>query len=134
MFVAWQRIGLVTQVPMIAIVEDDASVREATQSLVRSVGFTACTFASAEEFMRSPDTNEVSCLIADVQLPGMSGVELQRVLIAQGRSTPVIFMSAFEDAAVRARALKAGAVCFLSKPVEGQTFVEYLEKALKKGN
>jgi FixJ family two-component response regulator len=119
---------------MIAIVEDDASVRKATQSLVQSVGFSACTFASAEEFMRSPDTNGVSCLISDVQLPGMSGVELQRVLIAQGRNMPVIFMSAFEDAAVRARALKAGAVCFLNKPVGGQTFIECLEKALKKGN
>jgi FixJ family two-component response regulator len=122
------------QVPVIAIIEDDASVRVATQNFVRSLGFTACAFEAAEEFMRSPHMTEASCLIADVQLPGMSGVELQTVLCAQGRDTPIIFLSAFQDEAIRASAIKAGAVCFLSKPVDGQTLVEYLNKALNRRN
>jgi FixJ family two-component response regulator len=113
-----QRVAILPQVPVIAIVEDDASVRTATQSLVRSLGFTAYAFACAEEFMQSPRVNDASCLIADVQMPGMSGVELQRVIIDQGRDTP----------------MKAGAVCFLSKPVDGQTLVEYLNKALNRRN
>ena len=122
------------QVPVIAIIEDDASVRTATQSLVRSLGFAACTFACAEEFMQSPRLNDASCLIADVQMPGMSGVELQALLIAQGRHTPVIFMTAFHDEGIRARAMKAGAICFLSKPVDGQILIECVYKALDKRN
>jgi FixJ family two-component response regulator len=122
------------QVPVIAIIEDDASVRTATQSLVRSLGFAACTFACAEEFIQSPRLNDASCLIADVQMPGMSGVELQALLIAQGRHTPVIFMTAFHDEGVRARAMKAGAICFLSKPVDGQILIECVYKALDRRN
>ena len=115
---------------MIAIIEDDASVRTATQSLVRSLGFAACTFACAEEFMQSPRLNDASCVIADIQMPGMSGVELQTLLIAEGRNTPFIFMTAFHDEGVRARAMKAGAICFLSKPVDGQILIECVYKAL----
>jgi FixJ family two-component response regulator len=120
------------ELPIIAIVDDDASVRTATQSLVRSLGFTACTFADAEEFLRFPRMSEASCLIADVQMPGMSGVDLQRVLCAEGRDTPIIFITAFYDEAIRARAMKAGAVSFLSKPVNCQTLVECLNKALNR--
>jgi len=127
-----QRVAILPQVPVIAIVEDDASVRTATQSLVRSLGFTAYAFACAEEFMQSPRVNDTSCLIADVQMPGMSGVELQRVIIDQGRDTPIIFITAFQDEAIRASAIKAGAVCFLSKPVDGQILVECLDRALNK--
>ena len=122
------------RVPVIAIIEDDASVRTATQSLVRSLGFTACTFACAEEFMQSSRVNDASCLIADVQMPGMSGVELQRVLCAQGRDTPIIFITAFQDEAIRARAMKAGAICFLSKPFDGETLIECVHKALNRRN
>ena len=125
-----QRTAILPQVPVIAIIEDDASVRTATQSLVRSLGFAACTFACAEEFMQSPRLNDASCVIADVQMPGMSGVELQTLLIAEGRHTPMIFMTAFHDEGVRARAMKAGAICFLSKPVDGQILIECVYKAL----
>ena len=117
-------------IPMIAIVEDDASVRNAMQNLVRSLGFIACTFASAEDFLQSPRLNDTACVIADVQMPGMSGVELQSLLVSRGRRTPIIFITAFHDDAIRARAMKAGAICFLNKPVDGETLVECLDKAL----
>jgi FixJ family two-component response regulator len=120
------------KVPVIAIVDDDESVRIATQSLVRSLGFTAYTFASAEEFLQSRHVKECSCVITDVQMPGLSGVDLQTRLGAEGRGTPVILMTAFADQAVEERAMKAGAVCFLSKPFEGQMLVKCLEEALSR--
>jgi FixJ family two-component response regulator len=95
---------------MISIVDDDESVREATKGLVRSLGYTAATFASAEDFLQSNQVNDTSCLITDVQMPGLSGVELQSQLIAQGNSTPMIFVTAFPEERTRARALKAGAM------------------------
>jgi FixJ family two-component response regulator len=117
---------------VISIIDDDESVRVATQSLLRSLGFTACTFASAADFLQSPRMNDTSCVIADVQMPGMSGVELQSLLIAQGRRTPMIFITAFHEESVRARAMKAGAIGFLNKPFSGQTLIECLEMALKR--
>jgi FixJ family two-component response regulator len=121
-------------VPEISIIDDDESVRVATQNLVRSLGFIACTFASAEEFLQSSRVNDTSCVIADVQMPGMSGVELHSLLIAQGHRTPIIFITAFHEEHIRARAMKAGAICFLSKPVDGQTLIECLDKAVKRRN
>jgi FixJ family two-component response regulator len=119
-------------IPVIAIVEDDASVRNAMQNLVRSLGFIACMFASAEDFLQSPRLNDMACVIADVQMPGMSGVELQSRLLSRGCRTPIIFITAFHDDAIRARAMQAGAVCFLHKPVDGKTLVEFLDKALNR--
>ncbi len=127
-----QRIGQLLQAPVISIIDDDESVRVATQSLVRSLGFIACTFTSAADFLQSPRLNDTSCVIADVQMPGMSGVELQSLLIAQGHRTPIIFITAFHEESIRARAMKAGAICFLSKPFEGQTLIECLDTALKR--
>lgn len=115
---------------MISIVDDDASVRAATNRLVRSLGYVAFTFASADEFLRSPQLRDSSCVIADVQMPGMSGVDLQRHLRAQGCRLPIIFITAFPDESVRARALDAGAVCFLTKPFDGPTLIKYLDAAL----
>ena len=115
---------------MIAIVDDDESVRIATRSLVRSLGFTAHTYASAEDFLQSQQVSECSCVITDVQMPGLSGVDLQSRLAAEGRDTPIIFMTAFADPAVKARVMKAGAIGFLSKPFEGQMLVRCLEEAL----
>ena len=116
---------------MISIVDDDASVREATKGLVRSLGYVAATFASAEEYLQSERVADTSCLITDVKMSGMSGVELQHRLIAAGHRTPVIFMTAFPEESVRARALKAGAFGFLSKPFDDDHLVECLDKALK---
>jgi FixJ family two-component response regulator len=120
------------QVPTISIIDDDASVRDATNRLVRSLGYAACSFASADEFLRSPCANDTSCVIADVQMPGMSGIELQGVLIARGRRLPIIFMTAFPDERIRSRALAAGAVCFLTKPFDAPSLIRHLETALGK--
>lgn len=125
-----KRSGRVTEVPVISVVDDDPSVRAAAERLLRSLGFSAHAFSSAEEFLLSPRLNDTSCLIADVQMPGMSGVELQEHLIAQGHRTPIIFITAFPDDRIRERAMKAGAVCFLSKPFDGMGLLQCLERAL----
>ena len=96
--------------PLISIVDDDESIREATKGLVRSLGYLAATFASAEEFLSSDRVEDTRCLITDVQMPGLSGVELQRRLIAQGRPMPTIFVTAFPDDRTRSRVLNAGAI------------------------
>ncbi len=118
---------------MISIVDDDASVREATRRLVKSLGLSAVTFASAEEFLQSDRMNDTACLIADVQMPGVSGVELQSLLIARGDRTPIIFVTAFPEERTRARALDAGAVGFLAKPFDEQCLIRHLDTALSRG-
>jgi FixJ family two-component response regulator len=118
-------------IPVISIVDDDDFVRAATNRLVRSLGFSAPTFASAEEFLRSPDLNHTTCVISDIQMPGIGGIELQRMLIASGKNVPIIFITAFPDERIRAQAMKAGAICFLSKPFEGPTLIQCIENALK---
>jgi FixJ family two-component response regulator len=115
---------------MISIVDDDESVREATKGLVRSLGYGAATFASAEEFLQSNAINETECVISDVQMPGLSGVELQSQLIAQGNPTPIIFVTASPEERTRARALKAGAIGVLSKLFNEERLIEYLYTAL----
>ena len=116
---------------MIAIVDDDEAVRVATEQLVRSVGYNAATFGSADEFLNSDHVHDTSCLITDVQMPGLSGVDLQDHLTARGHRIPIIFITAYLDENVRARAMKAGAVAFLSKPVNLDHLLGYLGKALK---
>jgi FixJ family two-component response regulator len=116
---------------VVAIVDDDEFIREAASRLVKLLGFCAPTFASAEEFLRSPYLHETSCLISDVQMPGIGGIELQSILIAKGKSVPIIFITAFPDEGVRAQAMKAGAICFLSKPFEGATLIRCINNALK---
>jgi FixJ family two-component response regulator len=119
--------------PVISIVDDDPSVREATKGLVRSLGYGAAAFASAEDFLQSDHVNDTACLITDVQMPGLSGVELQNRLIAQGNCTPIIFITAFPEQRIRARALEAGAVGFLSKPFDEDRLIEYIHAALNGG-
>jgi FixJ family two-component response regulator len=122
------------KVPVISIVDDDESVRTATESLMRSIGYIAHTFVSAEEFLQSPHVGDTSCLISDVQMPDMTGIELQSHLVGRGYRTPIIFITAFPDEKVQARALKAGAVCFLNKPFDGQTLLKHLAEALEKND
>jgi FixJ family two-component response regulator len=116
---------------IISVIDDDASVRAATNNLLRSHGYTVHTFASAEEFLRSAHLNDTSCVIADVQMPVMSGVELLTLVRAQGSRVPFIFITAFPEESVRARALKAGAIGFLAKPFAGPTLVNCLATALE---
>ena len=119
-----------SKVPVIAIVDDDDSVREATRRLIRSLGYVAVTFASAEEFLQSDRVRDTSCLITDVKMPGMNGVDLQDRLIAEGHRTPIIFMTSFPTETIRARALEDGAVGFLSKPFDEKALIDCLRSAL----
>ena len=118
------------KVPVISIVDDDEWVRAGTERLVRSLGFVALTFSSAEAFLQSPRVDETSCVISDVQMPGMSGIELQSALLARGKPVPTIFITAFPDEKVRARALAAGAVDFLNKPFDGAILIRCIDAAL----
>ena len=116
--------------PVISIIDDDPSVRQATDGLVRSLGYRSVTFASAEDFLESDHIDDTSCVITDVQMPGLSGVELQSVLNARGARLPMIFITAFPEDRIRRCVLEAGAVGFLSKPFEEAVLIEHLEAAL----
>src|SRR3546814_3111748 len=103
---------------LISIIDDDESAREAVVGLVRALGFTATEFQSAAEFLKSSHLLQTACLIADMRMPGMTGLELYRHLIAVGPPIPTVLVTAYPDEAVRARALKAGSRCSLAKPPE----------------
>jgi FixJ family two-component response regulator len=116
---------------MISIIDDDPSFRDATRRLVKSFGYPARAFASAEDFLQSDGIKGTDCLILDVNMPGLSGIELQSRLSALGNSAPIIFITAVPDATIRANAFKAGAIGFLSKPFREESLIEHLEVALK---
>ncbi len=116
--------------PAISIVDDDESVRSALSSLLRSLGFVAVPFASAPEFLASRQLKETDCLISDVQLPGMSGLQLQAELIAGGHALPIIFITAFPEDVVRRRAESAGAIGFLIKPFDSEALIGCIKRAL----
>src|SRR5947207_14126263 len=109
-----------SEAPLIAIVDDDVMICEATKDLVEAFGFNARTFTSAGEFLNSDCVSSTACLISDVQMPGMNGLQLHRKLITSGHHIPVIFITAFPDERVRKRAVAAGAVCYLSKPFDSE--------------
>jgi len=113
----------------ISIVDDDASIREALKSLMRSVRFGVDAYGSAEEFLASERVNDTACLILDVYLPGMNGFELQRHLKTEGRDIPIIFITAHSDEVSRQRALKGGAIDFLSKPVRREVLLKAIQSA-----
>jgi FixJ family two-component response regulator len=119
-----------SEAPLIAIVDDDVMICEATKDLVEAFGFNARTFTSAGEFLNSDCVPRISCLITDVQMPGMNGLQLHRKLLASGRRVPVIFITAFPDERVRKQALEAGAVCYLSKPFDGESLLSCIRSAL----
>ena len=115
---------------LISIVDDDESIRESTKGLVRSLGYQAAVFSSAEEFMQSSTLGSTSCLITDVQMSGLSGIDLQRWLIAEGIRMPTIFITAFPEEATQALVLTAGAVGYLAKPFSEDCLVRCLDSAL----
>ena len=114
----------------VAIVDDDDSVRGALQGLMKEVGFPARAFASAEEFLESGQQQQTACLIADIRMPGMSGLELQAQLNADRCRIPTIFITAHGDAKMRIQALREGAVEFLSKPFDDEALLESVRAAL----
>jgi FixJ family two-component response regulator len=118
--------------PMISIVDDDESVRDATKSLLRSSGYTAQSFGSAEEFLESAQLAETDCLVTDVQMPGLSGVELQDRLLSDGHDVPTIFISAFPNPRLERQVLKSGAIAYLRKPFKEEELLEYIGAALKR--
>ena len=118
---------------MIAIIDDDPSAREATQRLVRSLGHKTQVSSSAEEYLQSENGQQPACLITDLHMPGMSGIDLQDRLIADGCRVPMIFVTAYFEEQVEAQAMEAGAYGFLRKPFDDESFVACLDKALNDG-
>jgi FixJ family two-component response regulator len=115
---------------VVAIVDDDELIRDALQGLMRAAGFSALTFASGEEFLKSGDLERVACLIVDIRMPGMSGLELQSKLNNNHRRIPIIFITAQGDEKMRMQALRAGAVKFLTKPLDRGVLLDSVRTAL----
>jgi FixJ family two-component response regulator len=114
----------------ISVIDDDAAFRVATDSLLRARGYTVHAFASAADFLRSRVLNDTSCVITDVKMPDISGLELQSILRGQGYTVPIIFVTAFPEESARVRALRDGAVCFLSKASDASALLKYVEAVL----
>jgi FixJ family two-component response regulator len=121
-----------TKTGIIAIVDDDEALREALKSVMQAGGFLTDTFASAEEFLDSSQRRNTTCLLLDVRLPGMNGIELQRRLLDANSPFPIIFVTAHGDAAIRDLVMKAGAAGFLNKPVRSDTLLKEINAALVK--
>ena len=116
---------------LVSIVEDDQFFRESMRRLMRSEGFTVEAFPSAADFLASPRLLETACLIADVHMPAMTGVELYRHLVDAGYAIPTILVTAYPDEADRAQTLNEGVVCYLRKPVDEEHLIRCLRKALQ---
>jgi FixJ family two-component response regulator len=116
---------------MVAIVDDDDLMRSALEGLLKAVGFPAQAFASAEDFLKSGQQRQARCLITDIRMPGMSGLELQAHLNAERCRIPIIFITAHGDEKMRMQALRAGAVEFMAKPFDDEALVESVRAALE---
>jgi CheY-like chemotaxis protein len=125
-----RRKAAVSKTPLISIVDDDEMSREATAGLVEAFGLAYRTFASAEAFLGSGCVPQTSCLIADIQMPGLNGLQLHYTLIRSGHRIPVIFITAYPDERWRDRALKAGAICYLNKPFDPIVLRDYIRSAI----
>ena len=119
-----------TDRPVVMIVDDDELMRRSARRLIRTYGLAVDTFASAEEFLASGRLQETGCLVLDIQMPGLNGLELQNRLIDLGFRIPIIFITAFTDDATRDQAMKAGALCFLVKPFEEADLLKGVNSAL----
>lgn len=116
---------------LVAIVDDDQSVQSALKDLMESSGVSARCFGSAEEFLESEERSETACLVVDIRMPGMSGLEMQAKLKAEGSRIPIIFITAHGDAKMKLQAMTAGALEFLSKPFDDEVLLEKVRAALK---
>lgn len=116
---------------LISVVDDDESVRRTTTLLIESFGFPAAAFESAEHFLRSRHLHDTSCLVLDVQMPGMNGLQLQSHLAAAGSGIPIIFISAYESKDSRQRAMQAGAAAFLGKPFSDEQLLQTIRSTLR---
>jgi FixJ family two-component response regulator len=116
---------------LVAIVDDDRSVQRALKDLMESAGLSARSFGSAEEFLESDQRNQTACLVSDIRMPGMSGLELQAKLEAEGSRIPIIFITAHGNEKLKTQAMTAGAVEFLSKPFDDEGLLEKVRAALK---
>jgi FixJ family two-component response regulator len=126
------RVGMMNK-PLVSVVEDDRFFRESMGRLMRSLGYTVEAFPSAADFLASPRLADTTCLIADVHMPAMTGIELYRHLIDAGRAIPTILVTAYPNDVDRARALNDGVICYLRKPVDEQNLVRCLRAALTSG-
>jgi FixJ family two-component response regulator len=117
---------------LISVLDDDESVRRTTKLLVESFGYRAAVFESAESFLKSEQLCDTACLVADVQMPGMNGLQLQSHLAAEGYSIPTIFITAYGDKESRRQAKEAGAVAFLAKPFSDEQLLEHIPSALQR--
>ena len=124
----------VNKMSLILIVDDDKAMCEATTGLVHAFGFAVQPYGSGEALLASDRLDETACLILDVHMPGMSGLELDRRLKASGWSIPTVFITAFPDRAVRGRAMRTGAVGYLSKPFSAKVLLKTIRRALEKGS
>jgi len=120
-----------TKSRLVAILDDDELIRGALQGLLKAVGLPAQAFASAEEFLKSEQRQQIACLIADIRMPGMSGLELQAQLNNERCRIPIIFITAHGDEKMRMQALRAGAVEFLAKPFDDEVLLESVRAALE---
>jgi FixJ family two-component response regulator len=120
-----------TNRPLISIVDDDQPFRESMRRIMISLGYSVETFSSPAEFLASPLLDHIDCLIADVNMPGMTGVELHKQIVDVGYGIPTILMTAYPDEVIRSRALKNGVVCYLSKPVDDSCLERCVRSALK---
>jgi len=118
---------------LVAVVDDDESIRDTTKDLLTSAGFRIATFASAEAFLKSPQSASASALIADMRMPGTDGLALHLHLVTSGRPIPTILVAAYPDEAERNRALEAGALCYLAKPIGAEDLLAYVGIAIRAG-
>jgi FixJ family two-component response regulator len=116
--------------PLIAIVDDDPSIRHATSDLVKAAGYAASAFESAEHFLAWPNARRVACLVADMRMRGMSGLDLHRALLSAGHAIPTILITAHPEELARSRALAAGICCYLSKPFAPDELLDCIGQAL----
>jgi FixJ family two-component response regulator len=115
---------------VISIVDDDESFRRAITELIRSLGYSVASFGSAEAFLQSDHFADTACLITDVQMPGMSGLDLQSAMLARGSRVPIIFVAADPGSKARGQALASGALAFLTKPFREEKLISFLDQAL----